>query len=94
MSILPARHRAEVALAIDVAQAALGVLQQQAVVDLVVELVGVEAAAGDVAGVALVLAVQADVLGVAGVTRGVAFQAGGGEPEPGDLFAGQLRAVE
>ncbi|EYT97934.1 hypothetical protein PA99_5000 [Pseudomonas aeruginosa PA99] len=91
---LPLAHGTEVALAIDVAQAALGVLQQQAVVDLVVELVGVEAVAGGVAGVAFVLAVQADVLGVAGVPRGVALQAGGGEPEPGDLLAGQLGAVE
>ncbi|MNM96598.1 hypothetical protein D3C81_1090800 [compost metagenome] len=81
-------------LTIDVFQFGVVILRSQAIVDLVVEAVHVEMVGGGVAGVALVLAVHADVLRIGGIARGVLVQARGHEGQVFQLFRGEHGAIE
>ena len=70
------------------------VLRGQALVDLVVQAVHGEVIGSDVAAIALVLAVKAQVLGVRGIPGGIAIKARGHELEVLDFLGHQHRAVE
>ena len=87
-------HQADEVLAIDILELGVMVLAAEAVAELVVQAVGVEVIGRGVAGIALVLAMHANVLGIGGIPGGVAVQAGCGEGQVPDLPGGQYRAIE
>ncbi|MNJ54988.1 hypothetical protein D3C77_504590 [compost metagenome] len=79
---------------IDILQAALGILQYELAIELIVSLVGLETVTGGIADVALVLAIQANVLSISGVPRGITLQSSSAEFQPGNFLADQLAAVK
>ncbi|MNZ41442.1 hypothetical protein D3C78_589930 [compost metagenome] len=85
---------AQEVLAIDVFQFAILVLSAQAIIEPVLHAVQIEVIGRHVAGVAFVLAVQADVLGVRGVPGGVPVEAGTGKGQVLQLPGGEQRTVE
>ncbi|MNO66920.1 hypothetical protein D3C76_577200 [compost metagenome] len=87
-------QQAEEMLAVDVFQFGVVILASQPIVDLVIEAVHVEMIGSDVAGIALVLAVHADVLGVGGVPGRVLVQARGHEIQVLDFPGGKHCAIE
>ncbi|MNO52546.1 hypothetical protein D3C76_429700 [compost metagenome] len=87
-------QQAEEVLSVDVFQFGIVVLPRQPIVDLVVEAVHVEMIGGDVAGITLVLAVHANVLGISGVPGGVLVQARGHDIQVLHFPGREHRAIE
>ncbi|MNO51483.1 hypothetical protein D3C76_418770 [compost metagenome] len=89
-----AGHQAEEVLAVDVFQLGHLVLGADSIVEAVIDTRQVEVVGFDIAGIALVLAVHANVLAVGGVPCGVLVQARQGELQVVYFFRGQQRPME